>query len=68
MLGIDKETLIEAIQKADIKIFTQNDIEDLVCDLGKACVYDHGEVVWYNKEEDDDYNFDEDYIPKDPRH
>ena len=68
MLGIDKETLIEAIQKADVKIFTQNDIEDLVCDLGKACIYDHGKVVWYHKEEEDEYDFDEDYIPKDSRH
>ena len=68
MLGIDKETLIEAIQKADVKIFTEKNLEDLLCNLGRACVYDHGKVVWYNKEDDDDYDFDEDYIPKDPRH
>ena len=68
MLGISKEKLIEAIQKADVKIFTEKNLEDLVCNLGKACVYDHGKVVWYNKENDDNYDLDEDYMPKDPRH
>ena len=68
MLGISKEKLIEAIQKADVKIFTEKNLEDLICHLGKACVYDHGKVVWYNKENDDNYDLDEDYMPKDPRH
>jgi len=70
MLGIDKTTLIEAIKNADAKIFTEKNLEDLICNLGRACVYDHGKVVWYNKEEDEDnnYDFDKDHIPKDPRH
>lgn len=71
MLGIDKETFIHAIQNADIKIITNEEIENLFCDLGKPCKYDYDhdeEVIWCDEEKDDGYDFDEDYIPKDPRH
>ena len=40
MRGIAKEEFIKAIQKANIDIVLDIDIEDLFCDLGKECTYD----------------------------
>ena len=40
MRGIAKEEFIKAIQKANIDIVLDIDIEDLFCDLGKECKYD----------------------------
>ena len=45
MLGIEKNTLINALMKADAKIFTEDDINDLFYEIGKECSYnDDGEV------------------------
>ena len=49
MLGINKEDLIEIIQKADVEIFTDMDMEDIFIDSGKECHYNlNGEVVYDN--------------------
>lgn len=63
MLGIEKNTLINALMKADAKIFTEDDINDLFYEIGKECSYnDDGEVEFelsrfyekFKKEEDEE--------------
>ena len=63
MLGIEKNTLINALMKADAKIFTEDDMNDLFYEIGKECSYnDDGEVEFelsrfyekFKKEEDEE--------------
>ena len=52
MLGIDKETMIRALQKANIKIFTTEDVDDLFNDLGRECHYNDDQEVEFNDVDD----------------
>jgi len=48
MQGIDKETMIRALQKANIKIFTSDDIENLFNDLGRDCHYNDDDEIEFD--------------------